>query len=360
MSRWRKLVYSLATAVLVLGLGEAALRLVGFRYQRVTTYLQFNYPRAGYLEAFFEIDPDLLYRIRPSVRQRWVDLTWQPAFDLKIRDHRTFSGRPAATARIVALGDSSTYGVNTPLPWPARLQALLDRDSAGRFQVLNLGVPGYTVFQGRRVLETRGRRLAPTHVVVCFGWNDHLLALGYTDREQKVGGRGVVVARNLLSASRLYQVLSWSIARARGPPETPGRRRVDPDAFATDLAALVETAHRLGARTLLCTYPTALTWLVETATPPPAWLLETHLTAGGVTDLVRLQERYNETVRRVARETGSELVDLDAAFRREGVGRLFADPAGDMIHPSEDGYDRVARLIYGALAGDRDPPAPGR
>ncbi|MFQ5719354.1 MAG: SGNH/GDSL hydrolase family protein, partial [Acidobacteriota bacterium] len=185
MSARRKLLYGLLTTLLVLAAGEGTLRLAGFHYQRLTRGLEFNYPKRGYLEAFFDIDPDLLYRIRPTVKQRWVDLTWEPAFDLKIRDHRVFGPRPAGTRRIVALGDSSTYGVNTRWPWPTRLQTRLDRVAPGRFEVINLGVPGYTAFQGERLLATRGARLAPTHVVVYFGWNDHLLALGRADGDHR-------------------------------------------------------------------------------------------------------------------------------------------------------------------------------
>ncbi|MFQ5766857.1 MAG: GDSL-type esterase/lipase family protein, partial [Acidobacteriota bacterium] len=184
MSRARKLVFALVAASLAFALLEGLLRLTDFHYQRVTTYLQFNYPRPGFLKAFFEIDPELLYRIRPTVKQRGVDLTWEPRFHLKIRDARQFGPHTAGTLRIIALGDSSTYGVNTRNPWPLRLERLLAAETgSGRIQVLNLGVPGYTAFQGRRVLETRGARLDPDLVIIYFGWNDHLLALGFTDAQ---------------------------------------------------------------------------------------------------------------------------------------------------------------------------------
>lgn len=357
MSSSRKLAYGLVTALLVLGLAEGILRLTGFRYHRITRSLQFNYPRPGYLEAFFEIDPALLYRIRPTVKQRWVDLTYQPRFDLKIRDHRTFGRRPPGTVRIIALGDSSTYGVNTRLAWPTRLQSLLERVAPGRFEVVNLGVPGYTAFQGRRVLETRGERLQPSWAVLYFGWNDHLLALGYADAEQKVGRGGVVAARNILSGSRIYQAVSWAVARARPVPESDGKRRVGPGAFMADLSASVDMARELGAAVLLCTYPTALPHLAGTAAPVPDWLFETHLGEGTVDDLLGLQESYNDAVRRLAAETGSRLVDLDAAFRNQGPAHLFQNPAGDMIHPNDAGYDLVARLVYRALAEEGVVPS---
>jgi lysophospholipase L1-like esterase len=369
MTRKRKLIYALFTVLALLGLAEGTLRLAGFRYQRVTTYLQFNYPRPGFLKAFFEIDPDLLYRIRPTVKQRYAHLTWQPRFDLKIRDPRTFGAKPPGTIRIVALGDSSTYGVNTEEPWPWLLQRRLDGSGGpGRFQVLNLGVPGYTAFQGRRVLETRGERLEPDVVVVYFGWNDHILALGYADEDQRVGGETVVATRNLLAASRLYQALSWLVATLRGEPGPDGRaprtepeggdgvdpllapkRRVGPRAFARELRAMVAVSRALGAVPVLCTYPTALTYLTQHELAPPGWLAETHVGYGGLDEVVRLQDLYNLAVHEIGRETGSPVLDLDAAFRRRGVGSLFDEPGGDMIHPSRQGYALIAEMVYQAL-----------
>lgn len=365
MPRFRKAIYTLLTLTLAFSLAEGLLRAAGFRYQRVTTYLQFNYPRPGFLKAFFELDPDLLYRIRWTVRQRNVDLTWEPRFQLKIRDSRTFGPKPAGTLRVLALGDSSTYGVNTPEPWPTRLQHELDRRfPPGRFQVLNLGVPGYTAFQGRKVLETRAGRLEPDLVVISFGWNDHLLAMGYEDAHQRVGGAAVVRIRNLLSRSRVYQLLSWCIARARGgappgggngAPDTRGDglfaalRRVGPEAFAADLTAMVNTARAHGARALLCTYPTALSLLEDLGMAPPDWLVATHAGAGSVADVVRLQDRYNREVREVARRSGVRLVDLEAAFRKTGKALLFDDPGRDMIHPNDRGYDLITRQVARAL-----------
>lgn len=367
MSGKRKAIYALFTVLAVFGLAEGALRLAGFRYQRVTTYLEFNYPRPGFLKAFFEIDPDLLYRIRPTVKQRGVHLTWQPEFDLKIRDPRTFGPKPPGHLRVVALGDSSTYGVNTPEPWPLLLQQRLDAGPAsGRFEVLNLGVPGYTIFQGRRILETRGRRLDPDVVVVYFGWNDHILALGYTDAEQKVGGSAVVSTRNWLADSRVYQALSRLVAAIRGdgtgngrPPASVGaigtdpllarKRRVGPEAFEADLREIVASGRSLGAMPILCTYPTALSFLASRDLPPPEWLPETHVGYGGLEEVRRLQEIYNEAVRRVARATRTPLVDLDAAFEDGGKERLFDNPAGDMIHPNRQGYALIAELLHEAI-----------
>ena len=66
--------------------------------------------------------------------------------------------------------------------------------------------------------------------------------------EQKVGGAGVTATRNVLSASRIYQALSWTVARVRDRPTISDKRRVDPAAF-EGLLQLGElwTHHKAGA-----------------------------------------------------------------------------------------------------------------
>ncbi|MCZ6649103.1 MAG: SGNH/GDSL hydrolase family protein [Acidobacteria bacterium] len=363
MSRSRKVFYGIIMALLVFAGLEGGLRLAGFRYLRVTTDMEFNYPRPGFIKAFFEIDPELLYRIRPTVKQRYVDLTWQPHFDLKIRDARTFGAKPTGTVRIIALGDSSTYGVNTPRPWPRRLQEILERkDGTGHFQVINLGVPGYTAFQGRRVLQTRGRRFDPDVVVIAFGWNDHLLALGHSDADQKVGGATVVSLRNLLAHSRVYQGLSWlvaglrSAAATRAEPAGEGARLVEPlrrvgaTAYGEELETLVRLTRELGAEPLLCTYPIAFQVLADEGLDPPEWVALTHTGPGdSLGDLIRLHDRYNDVVRATGRKLGVLVVDLDARFATRDRHELFDAPGGDLIHPVDAGYDLMAASIYDAL-----------
>ena len=366
MSRFRKVLYALLVFALVFGLAEGALRLGGFRYLRVTTDMEFNYPRPGFIKAFFEIDPDLLYRIRPTVKQRYVSLTWQPLFELKIRDARTFGPKTAGTTRILTLGDSSTYGVNTPRPWPLRLQETLDRDAGpGRFEVLNLGVPGYTAFQGRRLLETRGERLDPDVVIIYFGWNDHLLALGREDAAQQVGSSGVVSVRNTLVRSRVYQGMSWLAAALRsGGTRTPllmdeagePLRRVGTTAFQQELRRMIELTRSLGATPVLCTYPTAFQVLADMNIEPPPWLTDTHVGPGAsLADALEVQARYNDLVRATGSDLQVPVVDLAAVFAGGDLRRLFDAPDGDLIHPDDEGYDLATAQIYQALRGLAKP-----
>ena len=63
-------------------------------------------------------------------------------------------GVEKASPLVIALGDSCTFGfrVSEGETYPAQLQSELREHGMPRAAVLNYGVPGYTSFQGRRLL----------------------------------------------------------------------------------------------------------------------------------------------------------------------------------------------------------------
>ena len=84
--------------------------------------------------------------------------------------------RPApGVVRIAVVGDSETFGPSLPeeQTLPACLASTLNAArGAGRYEVLNLGVPGYNTLQELRVVETRLPRLHPDVVVLYYVLND--------------------------------------------------------------------------------------------------------------------------------------------------------------------------------------------
>jgi len=65
---------------------------------------------------------------------------------LGFREPHLPSPKPPGVLRVVALGDSFTqgYGVEEHQAWPRRLETVLDARHPGRYEVVNLGVPGET------------------------------------------------------------------------------------------------------------------------------------------------------------------------------------------------------------------------
>ena len=98
--------------------------------------------------------------------------------------------RPAkGVVRVAVVGDSETFGAalaeeNT---LPGCLAAALNASGPARYEVLNLGVPGYNTLQELRVVETRLPPLHPDVVVLYYVLNDAEL----TPRTVLVRGGGL-------------------------------------------------------------------------------------------------------------------------------------------------------------------------
>ncbi|NWG16023.1 MAG: hypothetical protein HXY41_05250 [Chloroflexi bacterium] len=76
--------------------------------------------------------------------------------------------------RILAVGDSFVYGmyVHNRETFPARLEEVLNQRLETRVQVLNAGVPGYTIADELEYLYQKGLALKPNLVILGFYTND--------------------------------------------------------------------------------------------------------------------------------------------------------------------------------------------
>ena len=95
---------------------------------------------------------------------------------LGFRGRETTVAKPAGVFRVVALGDSSTFGVcvGDDETFCAMAEGLANSDarSGRRVEVINAGVIGYNTMQGLRALERVILPLRPDCVVVSFAVND--------------------------------------------------------------------------------------------------------------------------------------------------------------------------------------------
>src|SRR5262245_11939099 len=93
---------------------------------------------------------------------------------LGFREPRLPSPKPPGVLRVVALGDSFTqgYGVEEDEAWPRRLETTLDTRHPGRYQVVNLGVPGTNPRDQLGHLQDPGLAYQPDVVLVTVMGND--------------------------------------------------------------------------------------------------------------------------------------------------------------------------------------------
>jgi lysophospholipase L1-like esterase len=208
---------------------------------------------ASGLAALLHPDPDLLFALDPGVD---ADFPRANAYDqsferfrvhLNERGYRTppfTDAKPDGVTRIVCIGDAVTFGayVEDEAAYPRQLAARLEEAAPGRFEVINLGVPGYTSRQGLELLRRQVLALHPDVVVFAFGHADRALRAAATDDErlQASAARGPLA--RLVERSALLRVLGAVIGQE---PAAPARAPLADDVqrgSLDDIAAAIVAA----------------------------------------------------------------------------------------------------------------------
>ena len=212
-----------------------------------------------------EPDDDLLWKSRPNLQRKYVDVfspvyrnedrtsllrqvfpvlpdwlkdnpTWQISLNSSgFRDVEFPATKSSSVFRIVCVGDSWTFGANVgqESTYPEELQTLLRREyPQARFEVFNLGVLGYSSYQGLGLLRAQIAELAPDFVVIAFAMNDSNIA-GYRDKDVPASNQRqdstVTRLNRLLEKTEMYKLLRYSIRISKYKPASlgDGLARVD-------------------------------------------------------------------------------------------------------------------------------------
>ena len=255
-----------------------------------------------------EFDPDLGWRNRPDTAVDVVAAGGRYHVTINARGERGIErpyAKPAGVARVVLLGDSTAWGwgVDDELMWPR----LVERELAGRVEIINLAVPGYGTDQELWCLDREGLKYEPDLVLLAFVHNDTLsnnmalmqgmqkpqYVLDPASGEWSLLNRPVPPpeAASELAQRRFRRRLSMYSAVAmlfEPPPPQPSRydlddpkvqagverlwnQLVDPSKpTAMLLARLSETTHLAGAQLVAFTFPHLVDrWLYDPTTPLP-------------------------------------------------------------------------------------------
>lgn len=154
-------------------------------------------------------DPDLGIECVPNSRRGGIRIN---SWGFRGED---VAERPAGgVVRIAVVGDSETFGAALPEEHtlPGCLASALNAQGPGRYEVLNLGVPGYNTLQELRVVETRLPRLHPDVVILYYVFNDAELA-----------PRTVLLQRGGLRSSHLGMLASY-VSKAGWPADARSLR----------------------------------------------------------------------------------------------------------------------------------------
>jgi lysophospholipase L1-like esterase len=319
----------LLLALLPLGLllwPEVGLRLAGFTFQP-KQIVQFGFPTREDM-VYLEPDPDLFWRYPPEPGR--VNSAGFPGEEFP-------TGKPPHRWRMVFLGDSCTQQ-----GYPELVASYLTKrvGSGVEPDAVNLGLVGYSSYQGLVLARRWVEPLAPDLGVITFGWNDHWLAFGRSDAEKAAAlFKPYHQLPRLWSISRVAQ---WVIRAASIRNTVPtGKLRVSPEEYRANLIGIGEQFERAGSAVLLVTSPTSF----ATRGVPAKFVEEGFATSKD--RALTLHRQYNQVVREVAELRGWYLADLAAAAAElSEPSEVFMQ---DGVHFTEPGVRWVASLLADAI-----------
>jgi len=203
-------------------------------------------------------DPTFVWKNRPNTQRRYVDMfspvpseqervsllrqfiprfpellernpVWEIALNSQGFRDENFPERKSPSAfRIICLGDSWTFGANVGQQetYPQRLKALLKREfPEANFEVFNLGVLGYSSYQGLELLRRTVIHMKPDVLTIGYAWNDSSMA-GYRDKDManyRIPQMTKLVA-SVSESSESYKLLRYLALLLKYKPRSIGDR----------------------------------------------------------------------------------------------------------------------------------------
>ncbi|MFT7679633.1 MAG: hypothetical protein ACI8QC_003637, partial [Planctomycetota bacterium] len=260
--------------------------------------------------------------------------------------------KPAGRQRIAFLGGSTTFcaeATSGAASWPGQVFAGLDAQDPGRYDYLNVGVPGYTVESSQRSFESRVVPNAPDLVLIYHAYNDLVCdtrdlaeAEGFAKPEPAVdwlGERSLLwhlLRQNVFVRLRVQQVQAAAALECDFS--------VLAEAFGQRTEALVRAVQASGAEAVLLTFAYRGNAQLEEAQQADAAVSALrympYLRPEGVLAGI---EAYNQALRDAAERTGAQL--LECADAVPGTEQNF----NDSVHLLDPGCRLLAERILGLL-----------
>jgi lysophospholipase L1-like esterase len=324
MQPYKKRMFSLL-AVLVavlfaLGVGELLLRVTGFEFNLHLSKIEYGWPDPVTMKQLYYADQDLL----------WVPQNYESVLQ----------GWRAKKPAIVFMGCSCTESGK----YVGYFRSIMKEDQTRPpASVINVGVSGWTTYQGLQQLKRDVLPLKPKIITVYYGWNDHWASFGVEDKDVGRFNRdhpGWLLKLNRLKLVQLFQSVFIRQYKTNTTELRPSR--VSLADFKSNLRQITRMAADNGIVPVLITAPSS-----HVKGEEPQYLAERGLT--DLNNLVPLHQEYVGAVREVAREEGVHLVDLaeefDKLFQEYPLKRQLCFK-NDGIHAAPEGDQIIADLIY--------------
>jgi len=346
ISLQKKLLFSAVMLVVSLGLLEGLARVVVRVVPNARFQAHSRLVDATGFPALNEVlvpDPVLFWSLKPDVSQIVLEgrIAASSGMRFTLSTDELGCRRLPLVAhprqRIAFLGDSCTFGFG--VDDNERFAALLQARFPG-VQAVDLGVPGYTAYQGRLRLERFPFPSSPSVVVVTFGFNDQAPWDNVSDLDQAAH---LWVERSWIGHSSLLMGIASMLRpnpatapepTTAGSQATAPRPRLSDDEFANEIRAIAAWCRDHHAMPVLVVWPFR------------GQLARDELSS------------KQQTLLRLAGELRVPCVNLVPVFRTQGGRALFAD----VVHASRAGHvavaDALEPVLRDVLEGRVPPPVP--
>jgi len=254
--------------------------------------------------------------------------------------------------RIIALGDSCTFGVGAEgTTYPEILEKKLNTSNI-KYQVINAGVPAYTSSQAFLYLRNELINYKPDLILVYIGWNN---IWTYKNPGANTAHSPLVrkISRTLSKSLSFALLRNYIINPTRGNPKFSKKEIAKKDSteglfkqkiiiFKEDISKMIRLAKMSNSRIILLTLPTVIRKEMREKDMLKFTLAITW--TEGYEIFLEMQVKFNEAIKEIGNNENIEVVDLDYFFdnlQLDEVKGLFKDA----IHPNENGLSFIAQHL---------------
>lgn len=206
----RNATFSIIALILFIAVLEIVLRLVSFL--GVAALPRERTVRDLWAREGWAVDKDLNWALLPNNTSLRGGVLCRTN-SCGLRDREIPLAKPEGTFRILVIGDSTVLGFAVPFEktFSEVLERMLNEESdAIRFDVINAGVPGYSIYNCFVYLKRDGIRFDPDVIVLETNFNDrrYVPSVEYQDGEEFYHGfYHRLRAKEILNVSYLYRGL---------------------------------------------------------------------------------------------------------------------------------------------------------
>ncbi len=296
------------------------------------------------------IDDSILdWKLMPNYKDRKVGIYIN---SLGLRGPEIKKEKEVGIFRIIALGDSCTFGVGSQeATYPQLLEAKLN-NTGNKYQVINAGVPAYTSSQLFLYLQHELINYKPDLILVYIGWNNiwtYKNPVANTAYSPQVRKLSRVLGKSLTFAllrdyiiNPLRVKLSATCKNLKQQPVSLDKINEKLANFKNDLTEIINLAKSNSCRLILFTLPTPIRAGMPISQAVKFKLVRTWTDGNEV--FLKILEQLNQKIKDLAIIQKAEIIDFNSIFNKLPSNQIEGYFA-DAVHLNDAGSGFIVPFI---------------